>query len=73
MGKTVLEVDGRPFLVIGEVGPKKARVACIMGVPMGTFDKGQTPFWEWDDWKYLLRQLNWWVLKEDTRFTPASW
>ncbi|MBI4023846.1 MAG: hypothetical protein HY360_02630 [Verrucomicrobia bacterium] len=72
-GKVVLEADGRPFLVIGEVGLNKARVACFLGVPMGSFDKGQTPFWEWDDWKYLFRQLIWWVMKEDDRFKSDSW
>jgi len=72
-GKTVLEADGHPFLVIGEVGPNKARVACITGAPMGTFDKKAVPFWEWSDWKYLLRQLNWWVMNEDDRYKPDLW
>jgi len=67
----VLEAGGHPFLVIGEVGPRKARVACIMGVPMGSFGDKATPFWKWADWTYLLRQLNWWVLREDHRFKPA--
>jgi uncharacterized membrane protein len=72
-GQVVLEAAGRPFLVIGEVGPGKARVACFLGVPMGSFGPQETPFWEWTDWKYLLRQLYWWVMKEDDRFTPDLW
>ena len=67
-GDVELVSDGHPFLVLGEVGPKQARVACLMGVPMGSFGEGETPFWEWEDWIYLLRQLNWWVLKENHRF-----
>jgi len=72
-GKVVLEAGGHPFLVVGEVGPRKARVACIMGVPMGSFAENATPFWEWADWTYLLRQLNWWVMKENHRFKPDVW
>ena len=68
-GKVVLEADGHPFLVVGETGPNKARVACLLGAPLGDFSPGQTPFWQWSDWKYLLRQLLWWEMKED-RFTP---
>ena len=67
-GRTIIEVGGRPFLVVGEVGPAKARVACVLGAPLGESKDGQTPFWKWDDWKYLVRQLGWWLLKDDQRF-----
>lgn len=67
--KVVLTVGGRPFLVIGEVGPMKARVACILGAPMG--DVGEnTPFWAWCDWPYLLRQILWWSTKRDEYLRP---
>ena len=56
-GKVLLEVEGRPFLVVGEVGPAKAQVFCILGTPMGELGKGRTAFWEWEDWKYLMRQI----------------
>ncbi|MHB9025992.1 MAG: hypothetical protein ACYC7E_17775 [Armatimonadota bacterium] len=67
--KVAVEADGQPFLVYGEVGPKKARVACILGAPMGAFANNATPFWEWDEWVYLLRQVAWWTMKDDHRFT----
>jgi uncharacterized membrane protein len=60
-GKVVLTAGGKPFLVTGEAGPRKARVICILGAPMGTLGKGQTAFWEWRDWRYLLRQVFWWT------------
>lgn len=65
----VLKAGGRPFLVIGEAGPKKARVACILGAPMGTVGEG-TPFWAWKDWPYLLRQIVWWSTKRDEYLRP---
>ena len=67
-GKTILTAGGKPFLVVGETGPGKARVACILGAPMGTLGKGKTPFWQWDDWAYLLRQVYWWVCRRDEYF-----
>jgi uncharacterized membrane protein len=67
-GRTVLTAGGRPFLVIGEAGPGKARVACLLGAPMGGCGPKLTPFWQWDDWPYLMRQLQWWLMQEDYRF-----
>jgi len=67
-GKTVLTAGGQPFLVIGEAGKAKARVACILGAPMGTLGKGKTPFWEWEDWRFFLRQVYWWVVRHDDMF-----
>lgn len=66
--KAVLTAGGKPFLVIGEYGPRKARVACILGAPMGAMGKGETPFWKWQDWSYLLRQVIWWVARRDDQF-----
>ena len=60
-GKVVLTSGGKPFVVVGESGPRKARVICIMGAPMGTMEPGKTPFWEWRDWRYLMRQVFWWT------------
>ena len=65
-GKTILTVAGKPFLVIGQMDPKKGRVACILGAPIGTMDRGKTPFWEWSDWRYLMRQILWWVGGNDS-------
>jgi len=67
-GRVILTAGDRPFLVIGESGESKARVACILAPPMGTLGEGETPFWKWADWPYLLRQVFWWVQKEDHRF-----
>jgi len=62
--KVVLTVGGQPFLVIGEAGAQKGRVA-----PMG--DVGEnTPFWAWSDWPYLLRQIFWWATKRDEYLRP---
>jgi uncharacterized membrane protein len=69
-GKVVLTAGGLPFLVVGESGPGKARVACLLGAPMGEMRRGNVPFWEWSDWVYLMRQLNWWLMKEDYRYAP---
>ena len=62
----ILQVDGKPFLVVGEKG--KQRIACILGAPMGSMEQGQLPFWQWNDWTYLMQQLCWWLMKEDFRF-----
>ncbi|MBU4212649.1 MAG: glutamine amidotransferase [Kiritimatiellae bacterium] len=59
--KVVLTAGGKPFLVTGEAGPHKARIICILGAAMGTLPAGQTPFWEWSDWRYLMRQVFWWT------------
>lgn len=64
-GKVILSSGGKPFLVIGEYGPKKTRVACILAPPMGTVPEGEVAFWQWKDWPYLLRQVIWWVRKDD--------
>jgi uncharacterized membrane protein len=59
--RVVLTAGGKPFLVTGEAGPNKARVICILGAAMGTVPAGQTAFWEWSDWRYLMRQVFWWT------------
>ncbi len=69
-GRVILQVDGKPFLVVGEKG--KQRIACILGAPMGSMEQGQLPFWQWNDWNYLMQQLCWWLMKEDYRFTQKS-
>jgi hypothetical protein len=30
--------------------------------------EGQTPFWQWNYWVLLLRDLSWWVAGEDEHF-----
>jgi uncharacterized membrane protein len=67
-GKVVLQVGNLPFLVISEKDGQ--RVACVLGAPIGTPSKGNPAFWEWQEWTFLLRQLNWWLLRDrsDSRF-----
>ncbi|MCG2661195.1 MAG: hypothetical protein L6437_13235 [Kiritimatiellae bacterium] len=72
-GKVVLTAGGKPFLVIGET-TNKARVACLMGTPMGTLqDEKGLPFWKWNDWPYLMRQIFWWVSKHDEKFKSRAY
>jgi hypothetical protein len=61
-GKVVLTAAGKPFIVTSEAGPKKGRIICVLGAPMGTLRQGQLPFWKWDEWPYLLRQICWWCV-----------
>ncbi|MDP7130277.1 MAG: hypothetical protein QF437_07305 [Planctomycetota bacterium] len=59
-GALVLARAGKePFLVSGPY--EKGRVACVLGSPNGDPAEGQTGFWEWDDWIYLLRDATWWA------------
>lgn len=61
-GAQVLARAGdEPFLVVGTYG--KGRVACVLGPPNGDPAEGQTGFWEWDDWVYLLRDASWWTMQ----------
>lgn len=73
-GRVVLAAAGHPFLVIRETAGG-GRVACLLGAPLGSMTEGQTPFWEWSDWPYLLRQLCWWLENDKyaDRFEAASW
>lgn len=64
-GHVAVHAGERPFLVYGEIGPRKSRVVCVLGAPMGSFGEDETPFWQWADWTYLLRQAAWWAMKED--------
>ena len=76
--QTLLTVGGKPGIVVGKVG--KGRVAvigltCFGASPPGPLSlagegesKGQTPFWKWDYWVVLLRDLSWWVAGEDGHF-----
>ena len=60
--KVVLTAAGKPFMVTSEAGPKHGRIICILGAPMGTLEDGKLPFWKWDEWTYLLRQVFWWCI-----------
>ena len=66
--RVVLEAGGRPMLVVGEFGPNKARVACLLAAPMGDPPAGQTPFWRSRGWPYVLRNLLWWLARDDRHF-----
>ena len=60
-GRVLVRAGDRPFLVTGAYG--KGRVVCILGVPYGDPGPQQTPFWEWDDWFDLLREVCWWAMR----------
>ncbi|NQU40538.1 MAG: hypothetical protein HQ523_11340 [Lentisphaerae bacterium] len=65
---TILTAGGQPFLVVGQAPGCPGRVACVLGAPMGTLEEGTTPFWTWEDWPYLMRQVYWWVMRHDDFF-----
>ena len=50
-----LGCGGKPFLVVGDYG--KGKVAVIAATPFGQPKPGQTPFWAWDGWYYLMRNV----------------
>jgi len=59
-GSTVaLNAGSRPLLVLGSHG--EGRVASFLGTPMGIPGEGQVPFWEWDGWPGLLRNVLRWL------------
>lgn len=59
--KVLMQVDGKPFMVVGEYGPNKARIICILGAPMGEPGKGQIPFWQDDAWPLVLHNAVVWA------------
>ncbi len=63
--KTILTVDKTPAVVLGAYG--KGRVACVALTPLGAPAAGQTPFWQWEAWPLLLRDLCWWTGGEDDK------
>jgi len=56
-----MQVGGKPFVVIGEYGPNKARVICILGAPMGQPRTGDVPFWQDDAWPLILHNAIVWA------------
>jgi len=65
---TIMQRGGRPFVVTGTYGKQQARVACILGAPLGEPTDGQRAFWQSPAWHYLVRNLVWWCAREDRRF-----
>jgi uncharacterized membrane protein len=55
--------NGSPFMVGGKYG--KGRVICVLGMPYGSPEKGQIPFWQWKGWTYLLRNSILWASGKD--------
>ena len=49
------------FLVGGEFG--RGRVVCVLGRASGDPVEGQTPFWAWNAWPHLLRDVFWWAMR----------
>lgn len=68
--QVLMQVDGKPFLVVGEYGPNKARIVCLLGAPLGNVQKGQTAFWQDKGWYTILRNAIWWAGKKDDHFKP---
>ncbi len=77
--QTILTAGGKPGIVVGKVGKGRVAVigmACFGGAPYPgppplTGEGGmrtKVPFWEWDYWVVLLRDLSWWVAGEDGHF-----
>jgi uncharacterized membrane protein len=67
-----VSAGGEPFLVAGSAG--EGRVVCVLGIPWGE-EGGQTlPFWAWDGWVHLLREVIWWAARMPALqdLTPAS-
>ncbi|HEY3398956.1 MAG TPA: hypothetical protein VGM19_15010 [Armatimonadota bacterium] len=64
--QVLLTAGGKPGLVIWQAG--KGRVATVDIIPMGSPAEGQVPFWKWDGWVNLLRDLSWWVAGQDDHF-----
>jgi len=63
-GQVLAQAGDKPFIVAGEYG--EGRVVCILGVPWGEPGEQGTPFWEWDDWVDLFREVCWWAVKNTT-------
>jgi hypothetical protein len=64
--QTIITVGGKPGLVVGKSG--KGRVAVIGMTCFGAPTESQTPFWQWQSWVLLLRDLAWWVAGQDEHF-----
>ena len=64
--QTIITVGGKPGLVVGTSG--KGRVAVIGMTCFGAPAESQTPFWQWNSWVLLLRDLAWWVAGQDEHF-----
>jgi uncharacterized membrane protein len=57
----VLKAGDYPLFVIGQYG--KGKVALFAGTPLGKPAEGQIPFWAWDGWPTLLRNVTVWMEK----------
>jgi hypothetical protein len=60
-GEVLVQAGDQPFLVAGAYS--EGRVVCLLGLPWGDPGPHETPFWEWDDWVDLLREVCWWAMK----------
>ncbi|NUQ63335.1 MAG: hypothetical protein HUU20_12720 [Pirellulales bacterium] len=64
--QTIITVGGKPGVVLGKCG--KGRVAVVAMTCFGSPAESQTPFWRWQSWVLLLRDLAWWTAGEDDHF-----
>jgi len=67
--QVLMQVGGKPFMVAGEYGPGRARIICLLGAPLGSPARGQTPFWKDPGWCLVLRNALWWAARRDEHFT----
>jgi len=64
--KVFIQAGGHPFAVGGTYG--KGRVVCILAQATGSPSNGpsskqQIPFWRWNGWPEMMRDLTWWALR----------
>ncbi len=57
--EVVLTAGGKPLLVLGKYG--KGRVAVLTCSPTGVGEHGETPWWEWDGWSPLMKNILSWL------------
>lgn len=56
---TVLTAGGQPVLILGRYG--KGKVAVLTLSPTGEGQAGETPWWAWDGWFPLVRNIFTWL------------
>ena len=56
---TVLKAGGQPVLVLGRYG--KGKVAVLTLSPTGEGQQGETPWWDWEGWFPLVRNIFTWL------------
>lgn len=63
--QVILAAGDYPCLVAGRVG--QGRVVVFAGTPLGLAGQGHRPFWEWDGWLILVKNLGQWLMTREGR------